>query len=278
MRNREGHFHARGRRLAFFTIILLAATSIAVAQKSLDDIPDRLLTNQDVIEMLGSGVTPIGVIKRIHNSPCKFDKSAAGLEALHAANVPYNVVLAMMKAPELPPATKGRISLVIPDSTPVKIGLSEDLDSDLQKPGYIIYFHVLEDIRIRGLRVIAKGARVRGRLLDSRDRSRTGQVARLEWGLLDVETVDGQRVPLRGGGAISGSEFNSEKAVTVGKGEEYEAFTYGVRKVNILAPILPAPKNQEVPQNPNPGQAREEDLPFFHVTRHLSTLCDSRAC
>jgi hypothetical protein len=257
VRNRQGHFHSRGRRLAFFTIILLAATSIAVAQKSLDDIPDRLLTNQDVIEMLGSGVTPIGVIKRIHNSPCKFDKSAAGLEALHVANVPYNVVLAMMKAPELPPATKGRIALMIPDSTPIKVVLSEDLDSNVQKPGYIIYFHVLEDIRIRGLRVIAKGARVRGRLLDSKDRSRTGQVARLEWSLLDVETVDGQRLPVRGGGGISGDEFNSEKAVTVGKGEEYEAFTYGVRKVNILAPILPAAKGTDAPLGPAPGQTRQ---------------------
>jgi hypothetical protein len=257
VRNREEKFLRGGRCVAFFAIVLLAATPIAVAQKSLDDIPDRLLTNQDVIEMLGSGVTPIGVIKRIHNSPCKFDKSAAGLEALRAANVPYNVVLAMMKAPELPPAAKGRIPVVIPDSTPIKVGLSEDLDSNVQKPGYIIYFQVLEDIRIRGLRVIAKGARVRGRLLDSKDRSRTGQVARLEWSLLDVETVDGQRVPLRGGGGISGSEFNSEKAVTVGKGEEYEAFTYGVRKVNILAPILPAPKNLESPQGPNPRQARE---------------------
>jgi len=252
VRNREGHFHRRGRLLTFFTIILLAATSIALAQKSLDDIPDRLLTNQDVIEMLGSGVTAIGVIKRIHNSPCKFDKSSAGLEALRAANVPYNVVLAMMKAPEIPPATKGRIALVIPDSTPIKVGLSEDLDSNVQKPGYIIYFQVLEDIRIRGLRVIAKGARVRGRLLDSKDRSRTGQVARLEWSLLDVETVDGQRLPLRGGGVISGGEFNSEKAVTVGKGEEYEAFTYGVRKVNILAPILPAAKGPDAPLGPTP--------------------------
>jgi len=86
--------------------------------------------------MLGSGMTRLAVIRRIHNSPCKFDKSAAGLEALHAANVPYNVVLAMMKAPELPPATKGRIPVVIPDSTPIKIGLSEDLGSDVQNAGF----------------------------------------------------------------------------------------------------------------------------------------------
>jgi len=257
LRNREKPSLGAERWCALIGVLLLTVTSVAAAQRSLDDIPDRLLTNQDVIEMLGSGMTPLAVIRRIHNSPCKFDKSAAGLEALHAANVPYNVVLAMMKAPELPPATKGRIPVVIPDSTPIKIGLSEDLDSNVQTPGYIIYFHVLEDVRIRGLRVIAKGARVRGRLLDSKDRSRTGQAARLEWSILDVEAVDGQRLPLRGGGGISGDELNAQKAVTVGKGEESVAFSYGTRKVNILAPILPAPKSQEAPLGPNLGQARQ---------------------
>jgi hypothetical protein len=254
VRNRRSLLCGAGRWCVSFAVVLYLTTTIAVAQSTSDDIPDRFLTNQDVIEMLGSGVTPLAVISRIHNSPCKFDKSAAGLEALHAANVPYDVVLAMMKAPEIPPATKGRIPVMIPDSTPIKVGLSEDLESDVQKPGYVIYFHVLEDVRIRGLRVIAKGARVRGRLLGSRDRSRTGEAARLDWNLMDVETVDGQRLPLRGGGGISGDELNQEKSVAVGKGEEYLAFTYGLRKVNVLLPILPAPKIPERTPSPNPGR------------------------
>jgi hypothetical protein len=245
-------FFSAARWLAFFAVVLFTA-AIAKGQGAVaDDIPDRLLTNQDVIEMLGSGMTPIAVIMRIHNSPCKFDKSAAGLEGLKAAKVPYHVVLAMMKAPELPPATKGRIPIVIPDSTPIRIGLSEDLDSNVQQPGYIIYFQVLEEIRIRGLRVIAKGARVRGRLLDSKDRSRTGEAARLDWNLMDVQTVDGQRLPLRGGKKVSGEEQQQEKNVTVGKGEEFTAFTYGVRKVNVLAPIPPAQGRLESSPRANP--------------------------
>jgi hypothetical protein len=225
---------------------------VAEAQGTADDIPDRLLTNQDVIEMIGSRMTPIAVITRIHNSPCKFDKSAAGLDALKAANVPYHVVLAMMKAPELPPATKGRIAVVIPDSTPIQISLSEDLSSDVQQAGYIIYFQVLEEVRIRGLRVIAKGARARGKLLGSKDRSRTGEAARLDWSLTDVLAVDGQRLPLRGGSGVSGNEFQQERNVTVGKGEEFKAFTYGVRKVNVLAPIPASPRKPEDSSSPNP--------------------------
>jgi len=233
-------------------LALSIAASIGGAQDKADDIPDRLLTNQDIIEMLGSGMTPLAVISRIHNSPCKFDKSSAGLEALKAANVPYHIVLAMMKAPDLPPATKGRIAVVIPDSTPIQVALSEDLNSSVQQPGYVIYFDVLEEVRIRGLRVIAKGTRVRGRLLGSKERSRTGQAARLDWNLTDVLAVDGQRLPLRGGSAVTGDELQQEKNVTVGKGEEFTAFTYGVQKVNVLAPILPSPRKAETSPSPNP--------------------------
>jgi hypothetical protein len=252
LRNQGKLFSGAGSWCAFVALALSVTASIAAAQHTSDDIPDRLLTNQDIIEMLGSGMTPLAVISRIHNSPCKFDKSGAGLEALKAANVPYHVVLAMMKAPELPPATKGRIAVVIPDSTPIQVALSEDLSSDVQQPGYIIYFEVLEEVRIRGLRVIAKGARARGTLLGSKDRSRAGEAARLDWSLTDVLSVDGQRLPLRGGSGVSGDELQQEKSVTVGKGEEFTAFTHGVRKVNVLAPILPAPKNPEASPSPNP--------------------------
>jgi hypothetical protein len=156
----------------------------------------------------------------------------------------------MMKAPELPPAVKGHIATVIPDSTLVRVVLSESIGSDAQKPGYVIYFRVLEDVRIRGLRVIAKGARARGRLLDSRDRSRTGEPARLEWNMMDVETVDGQRVPLRGGSERAGDEVNQEKSVSASEGEEFSAFTYGSRKINVPAPIAPGTKTPEPPANP----------------------------
>lgn len=252
MGNRGKSFSGAGRWRAFVVLALSITASVVAAQGTADDIPDRLLTNQDIIEILGSGMTPLAVISRIHNSPCKFDKSAAGLDALKAANVPYHVVLAMMKAPELPPATKGRIAVVIPDSTPIQVSLSEGLESNVQQPGYIIYFQVLEEVRIRGLRVIAKGARVRGRLLGSKDRSRTGEAPRLDWSLTDVQAVDGQRLPLRGGSAVSGDELQQEKNVTVGKGEEFIGFTYGVRKVNVLAPIPSSPRKAETSPSPNP--------------------------
>ena len=249
------------RRLLSLVILRYAAVGVFLAgshfgnaaQKQQEAIPDRLLVNQDIVEMLRGGLSPRAVIRRIHESPCKFDKSAAGLQSLHDANVPYNSVLAMMQAPELPPLVNGHIPMLIPDSTLVQIALSESLDTASQKPGYVVYFRVLEDVRVRGLRVIAKGARARGRLLDSRARSRTGEAARLEWNLMDVETVDGQRLPMRGGSERTGDDHNQEKSASAEEGEEFQAFTYGTRKVNVPAPILPntkAPPNSET-SHPN---------------------------
>jgi hypothetical protein len=242
VRSRRSKLRDRRRFLRNFTTVCAGVAALllagrAQAQNPLDAIPDRWLTNQDVIEMLQSGLSARAVILRIHDSPCKFDKSAEGLERLRAANVPYKVLTAMMQAPELPPPVKGRIPMVIPDSTLVEVVLSESLDTAEQKPGYVVYFRVLQDVRIQGLRVIARGARARGRLLDSRERSRTGEPARLEWNMMDVETVDGQRIPLRGGSERAGSEITAEKSISAEEGEEFRTFTYGTRKVNVPTPI-----------------------------------------
>jgi hypothetical protein len=69
---------------------------------------------------------------------------------------------------------------------------------------------------------------------------------------MDVLAVDGQRLPLRGGSAVLGDEVQPEKNVTLGKDEEFMAFTYGVRKVNVLAPILASPRKPEASPDPNP--------------------------
>jgi hypothetical protein len=255
LRTRQSFLCGAKKVCAALSVLLWFAFSMTPAQSQYDAIPDRILTNEDVIEMWKSGLTPRAVILRIRESPCKFDKSSRGLEALRTANVPYKVVLAMMQAPEIPPLVKGRIPLMIPDSTPVKLVLAEPIDTESNKPGYIIYFRVLEDIRIRGLRVIAKGARARARLLDSRDRSRSGESARLEWSMMDVEAVDGQRLPLRGGNEISSGEMNEGKSVGVGEGEEFVTYIYGLRKVNVPPPMLPETRKPVSPVAPNSGPA-----------------------
>jgi hypothetical protein len=57
------------------------------------------LTNKDILDMLGAGLTAEIVIVKIKSSKCNFDTSPNALKALKAASAPDAVILAMVQAP-----------------------------------------------------------------------------------------------------------------------------------------------------------------------------------
>src|SRR5688572_19364607 len=57
------------------------------------------LTNKDVIDMLKAGLTAEVVVAKIKSSATNFDTSPAALTELKAANVPDDVILAMVNGP-----------------------------------------------------------------------------------------------------------------------------------------------------------------------------------
>lgn len=57
------------------------------------------LNNQDVVKMQNAGLGPDIIIAKIKSSACDFDTSPAALEALRAAKLPNDVILAMVQAP-----------------------------------------------------------------------------------------------------------------------------------------------------------------------------------
>jgi TonB family protein len=59
----------------------------------------NVLTNKDVLEMLRAGLGQEVVIAKIKSSDCNLDTSPTALKELKAANVPEEVVLAMVRAP-----------------------------------------------------------------------------------------------------------------------------------------------------------------------------------
>jgi hypothetical protein len=56
------------------------------------------LTNQDVVEMVKTGLSAEIILAKIKSGPCNFDTSAAALKELKTAGVPDNVILAMVEA------------------------------------------------------------------------------------------------------------------------------------------------------------------------------------
>jgi hypothetical protein len=77
----------------------------------------KVLVNQDVLEMLKSGLPPEIVAAKIKSSPCNFNTEVTTLKDLKDKGVPDNVVLAMVEAPHVSaPPSDGKIRVFVTDS------------------------------------------------------------------------------------------------------------------------------------------------------------------
>jgi hypothetical protein len=84
--------------IKFLVIILFVAVLFtgATAQQTLDEA--RILRNDDVVDMLKSGLGEALIIAKIKNSPSQFNTSTAALKALKQQGATDVVILAMIEA------------------------------------------------------------------------------------------------------------------------------------------------------------------------------------
>jgi hypothetical protein len=77
----------------------------------------KVMVNQDVLDMLKSGLPPEIIAAKIKSSHCNFNTEVSTLKDLKDKGVPDNVVLAMVEAPHVaaPPAD-GKIRVFVTDS------------------------------------------------------------------------------------------------------------------------------------------------------------------
>src|SRR5579863_4168835 len=78
-------------------LIFLSGTTLASQDTQTPKASAKSLTNADVLDMLGAGLSQEIVIAKIAASTCEFDTSPAALKILKAANVSDAVILAMVK-------------------------------------------------------------------------------------------------------------------------------------------------------------------------------------
>lgn len=158
------------------------------------------LTNKDVLDMVKAGLTPDIIVAKIRSSETNFDTTPAALAELKAANVPDNVILAMVKGPataastETPPAD-GVVS--VPDGTEVEIQLTNNASGEELKVGDIVDFVVVNPIQLNGVTIFEKGAGGRARITTAKRAGHWGKAGKLEWAMQDVMAADGNRIPAR---------------------------------------------------------------------------------
>lgn len=158
------------------------------------------LTNKDVLDMIRSGLTADVIVAKIKSSETNFDTSPSALAELKAANVPDNVMLAMVKGPSPAAATEAAPAdgvVNVPDGTEVEIQLTNNASGEELKVGDIVDFVVVAPVQVSGLTIFDKGAGGRARITTAKRAGHWGKAGKLEWAMQDVMATDGNRIPAR---------------------------------------------------------------------------------
>lgn len=110
------------------------------------------------------------------------------------------VSVAQSPAPQHPypsaPASSDPVNVVLPDGTPIKLGLGETAMSNA-RVGENLDLEVAEDVRISGVVVIAKGSVATGEVTGVRAGLGSSRIGKVDISLRSVTLADGQIVPIR---------------------------------------------------------------------------------
>lgn len=162
------------------------------------------LTNQDVLEMLKSGLSSEIVVAKIKTSPSKFDTSPAALQELKTANVPEAVMLAMVQAADTTAGNSSALAtnaeaveVKVPDGTPLEIELLSNISSATAKEGDIVDFTIVNPVVVNGVTVVEKGAPAKARIAAVKKAGYWGKAGRIGWTMQDALAADGNRIALR---------------------------------------------------------------------------------
>jgi len=184
--------------------------------------------------------TPL-ILTQIQSSKTHFNLSTSEVIRLTKAGVPDVVIQAMRNPTAAAEAeAKPAQSILIPDGTPVRIALLEDVPANAQ-PGLELRFRVSQSVLIRGVAAIAKGALVTGAILA---RSRKKFIIKTEkptYRLLQVSAADGSKLKVR---ATPGAEVNQSgrqldpqpappKNLAAQAGDEFLAYIEGDQTVTL---------------------------------------------
>jgi len=107
------------------------------------------------------------------------------------------------------------VKVTIPDGTAVEVELTSNVSSEAVEPGTIVDFSVVQTVKQDGLVVIARGAPVRGRIVQVKKARHWGRAGKISWAAQDVWAVDGSRIPVRFTKEAEGGGSSGKVAVAI---------------------------------------------------------------
>jgi hypothetical protein len=206
------------RFLSVFLINLLLISLAAGSQGATNPIQQeqesiKALTNQDVLTLVRSGLTPEVIAAKLQRAGCTCDVSLAALQSLKAEGVIEEILLAMISSNKARSAE--RIAVTIPRGTVVEVETAYRIDSQEIKAGEAITFKVVNPVRVGENTVIAVGAIATGRVVRASRGGHFGRAGRLAWTMETVNAVDDSRVPIQAAGRVVGDSKGATVATQV---------------------------------------------------------------
>jgi hypothetical protein len=243
--------------LASQPVFWIAFSSVSV---SAQEIAQPKLTNADIVDVTKSGLAETVIVAKIKASPTNFDTSPGALQALKQAGISDAVLLAMVESSKpivfLPVAeVMKEVEITVPDGTEIEVELKNNLSGEDVDIGDKVDFTVVRDIQVDGVTVINKGASATARITVAKKAGHWGKTGKLEWAMNDVQTVSGDRIPVRFTKALTGGSKGGTVAVAavattillgpvgllwglkkgkkaeIAAGNKYSAFSDGISKV-----------------------------------------------
>jgi len=203
----------KSKQWSLIGIFLLTACTSAYGQMQTSPPTDvKLLTNNDVLRMVGDGVKSGVIMSKILTSTCNFDLFPPVLRDLKRRGVPDTVLMAMKMAPNGPaaayalsetsPATR---RVRIPKDTAVEVEAAYPVSSANVHKGDLLTFQVTRQVFVNGVLVIDREAIAKASVVSVRPAGRWGRAGMLAWAMEYVIAVDGTRLPIQISGRIKGN-------------------------------------------------------------------------
>jgi serine/threonine-protein kinase len=214
---------------------------------------DSPLTNEQVIEMVRSGLSKNTVLSQIRNSKTNFSFTTEELIRLANGKVPDDVIEVMRNprraggaatVPDSPPIAGDPLPPGVPvtppqlihatlkGGQPVSILTTSDILFSAED-GSKVEFVVAEDIKADDYVVIAKGATAVGFLVDAEKRKLFGRGGKVTMRLESVNAVDGQTLKLRPAPVTAPVSKSKVKEVAVSKDSPFIGYIEQDHAVNV---------------------------------------------
>lgn len=184
--------------MKFITLILLFSLLLVTTPFSIAQTAQESLTNDSIIQLTKTGLSPEAIIEKIKLSKTNFDLTTQALGDLKSAGVADTVIVQMLLG-NASPTIETNLSaneILIPDGTEVEVEMKNSLSGDEAKVGDLVDLTVIKDIEINGIKVILKGSSATARIMLAKRAGYWGKKGQLEWAMQDVSTIYG-RIPAR---------------------------------------------------------------------------------